>query len=43
MVLAEGVVMPGDRGTGEEDDRHHENDAGDDHHPRRDLVEAGMP
>jgi hypothetical protein len=36
------IVMPGDCGTGEEDNRHHENDSCDDHHPRRDLVEARM-
>jgi len=37
------MVMPGDRGAGEEDDRHHENNAGDDHHPGRGLVEPRMP
>jgi hypothetical protein len=37
------MVMAGDRGAGEEDDRHHENDAGDDHDPRRDLVKPGRP
>jgi hypothetical protein len=45
-VAAVGVmvlVMPGDCGTGEEDDRNHEHDARDDHHPRRGLVEARVP
>ncbi len=37
------MVMDGDCGAGEEDHRHHENDAGDDHHPRRDLVEPRRP
>lgn len=35
------VVMPADCGAGEEDDRHDENNAGDDYHPRRSLVEPG--
>ena len=42
VVMAEGVVVSGDRGAGEENDRHHENDASDDHYPRRYLVEPGM-
>ena len=33
------LVMPSECGTGEEDDRHHENNAGHDHHPGRSLVE----
>ena len=39
VVRAERVIMPGDRGASEEDNRHDENRAGDDHHPRRSLVE----
>jgi hypothetical protein len=31
--------MPRDSGTGEEDHRDNENNSGDDHHPRRSLVE----
>jgi hypothetical protein len=42
VVMAIVLVMPGDRSAGEEDNRHHENDAGNDHHPRRYLIEAGM-
>jgi hypothetical protein len=42
VVMAVGVVMSGDRSAGEEDNRHHENDAGNDHHPRRYLIQAGM-
>ena len=38
--MTERVIMPGDEGAGEEDDRHDENSAGDDHHPGRSLVEA---
>ena len=36
------IVMPGDCGAGEEDHCHHEHDACDDHHPRRDLIQARM-
>jgi hypothetical protein len=36
------MAMPGDCGTGEEDCRHDENRASDDHHPRRSLVEPRM-
>jgi len=39
MAEGEGLIMPGDCGASEEDDRHDENNAGDDHHPRRSLVE----
>ena len=39
VMMAEGLVMPGDCGASEEDNRHDENRAGDDHHPRRSLVE----
>lgn len=39
VVRAERVIMPGDRGASEEDNRDDENRAGDDHHPRRSLVE----
>ena len=42
VVMTERVIMPGDEGTGEEDDRHDENRAGDNHHPRRSLVEPRM-
>jgi hypothetical protein len=34
------LVMPSDRGAGEEDHRDHEDDACDDHHPRRGLIKA---
>lgn len=40
VVMTERVIMPGGEGAGEEDDRHDENSAGDDHHPGRSLVEA---
>ena len=40
VVMTERVIMPGDEGAGEEDDRHDENSAGDDHYPGRSLVEA---
>jgi len=40
VVMTERVILPGDEGAGEEDDRHDENSAGDDHHPGRSLVEA---
>src|SRR5689334_10668493 len=39
VVMTEGLIMPGDCGAGEEDDRHDENDARDNHHPRRHLIE----
>ena len=39
VVRAERVITPGNGGAGEEDNRHDENRAGDDHHPRRSLVE----
>lgn len=42
MVVAM-MVMDRDCGAGEEDDRHNENDAGDDHHPRSDLVKPRRP
>jgi hypothetical protein len=41
VVMAIGLVVPSDCGAAEEDDRHDENNAGDDHHPRRDLEEPG--
>jgi hypothetical protein len=41
MVVAVGLVVPGDCGAGEEDNRRDENDASDDHDPRRGLVEPG--
>jgi hypothetical protein len=37
-MVAMAVAMPRDCGTREEDDRHHENDSGDDYYPRGDLV-----
>lgn len=43
MVAIVVVTMPRDRGTGKEDDRHHEHNSRDDHDPRRDLVKpAGL-
>jgi hypothetical protein len=39
VVMTERVITPGDESTGEEDDRHDENRAGDDHDPGRSLVE----
>ena len=39
VVMTEGLIMPGDCGASKEDDRHDENDARDNHHPRRHLVE----
>jgi hypothetical protein len=39
VVRPEGALTPGDKGAGEEDNRDDENRAGDDYHPRRDLVE----
>src|SRR5579875_770469 len=39
VVVMAVVLVPGDRGTGEEDRRDDEDDAGDDHHPRGGLVE----
>jgi hypothetical protein len=41
VVIVIRLVMPGDRSAGEEDNRHDENDAGNDHHPRRGLVKPG--
>jgi hypothetical protein len=41
VVIAIRLVMPGNCGAGEEDNRHDENNAGNDHHPRRSLVEPG--
>jgi hypothetical protein len=42
VVMTEGLIMPGDEGAGEEDNRHDENRACDDYHPRRGLVEPRM-
>ena len=39
VVVAEWVSLAGEHGAGEEHDRDHENDPGDDHDPRRDLIE----
>ena len=43
VVMAEGLIMPGDCGASEEDDRHNENNARHDHHPRCNLVEPRRP
>jgi hypothetical protein len=42
VVRTERVIMPGDEGTGEEDDRDNENSAGDNHHPGRSLIKTRM-
>jgi hypothetical protein len=42
VVLTERVIMPGDEGTGEEDDRHDENSAGNNHHPGGSLIKTRM-
>jgi hypothetical protein len=42
VVMTERVIIPGDEGTGEEDDRHDENSAGNDHHPGRSLIKTRM-
>jgi hypothetical protein len=42
VVMTERVIMPGDEGTGEEDDRHDENSAGNDHYPGRSLIKTRM-
>jgi hypothetical protein len=39
VVMTERVILPADESTGEEDHRDDENRAGDDHYPRRGLVE----
>jgi hypothetical protein len=39
-VVTERVIMPGDEGAGEEDDRHDENSAGNDHYPGRSLIKT---
>jgi hypothetical protein len=39
VVMVEGAIMPGDRCAGEENNRDDENRAGNNHHPRRSLVE----
>ena len=38
VVMVEGAIVPADCRAGEEDNRHDENSAGDDHYPRRNLV-----
>ncbi len=43
VVMAEGLVMAGDCGAREEDDRRDENKARDDNYPRRSLVEPRRP
>jgi hypothetical protein len=43
VVMAERVVTPANHCASEEDDRHDENDSGDDHHPRGDLVQPRRP
>jgi len=40
VVVTERVIMPGDECAGEEDDRHDENRAGDDHYPGRSLIQT---
>jgi hypothetical protein len=40
VVVTERVIMPGDESTGEEDDRHDENSAGNDHYPGRSLIKT---
>jgi hypothetical protein len=40
--MTERVIMPGDERTGEEDDRHDENSAGNDHYPGRSLIKTRM-
>lgn len=43
VVMAEGLIVTGDGGAGEEDNRHDEDNAGDDHDPCRNLVEPRRP
>ena len=43
VVMTERVILPGDEGAGEEDDRDDENSPSDDHDPRRSLVEPRGP
>jgi hypothetical protein len=38
VVMVEGAILPADCRASEEDNRHDENSAGDDHYPRRNLV-----
>jgi hypothetical protein len=42
VVMTERVIIPGDEGTSEEDDRHDENGAGNDHDPGRSLIKTRM-
>jgi hypothetical protein len=42
VVMTERVIIPGDEGTGEEDDRHDEHSAGNDHNPGRSLIKTRM-
>jgi len=42
VVVPEMVGSAGRPNAGEEDDRNDENDARDDHHPRRDVIEPGV-
>src|ERR1700757_1965141 len=42
VVRTERLIVPGNEGPGEEDDRHDENRAGDDDYPGRGLIEARM-
>jgi hypothetical protein len=37
------LIMPSDCGASEKDNRHDENNASNDHHPRRSLVEPRRP
>lgn len=43
VVMAERLVMPANHCAREEDDRHDENDPGDDHYPRGNLVQPRRP
>jgi hypothetical protein len=42
VMMTERVIIPGDEGTGEEDDRNDENGAGNDHYPGRSLIKTRM-
>jgi hypothetical protein len=43
VVMAVLRTMPGELCAGEEDDRQYEDGAGHDHHPRRHLIQPGVP
>jgi hypothetical protein len=42
VVMTERVILPGHERTGEEDDCHDENSAGNDHYPGRSLIKTRM-